>query len=117
MGYQSTKVDPDVWIRAAVKPNGHQYYEMLLVYVDDILLISHRPQETNNEIQQLYWLKDDFIGPPKRYLGANISKFQLPNGLEAWSASARDYVKMAVCNVEEVLSRDDIPSKLRNKVN
>jgi len=116
MGYQSTRVDPDVWLRAAIKLNGHQYYEMLLVYIDDILLVSHQPQRMMQEIQQLYHLKDDLIRAPKHYLGANISKFQLPDGSEAWSASARDYVKMAVCNIEEVLSRDDIPSKLRNKV-
>jgi len=49
-------------------------------------------------------------------LGANISKFQLPDGSEAWLASARDYIKMAVQNIEEVLSNNTLPSKLRNKV-
>jgi len=117
MGYKATRVDPDVWLRADVKPNGLHYYKMLLVYVDDILLVSHQPKQTMLEIQQLYRLKDDLIGPPKRYLGANISKFQLPDGTEAWSASARDYIKTAVRNLEEVLGHDSIPSKLRNKVN
>jgi len=116
LGYKSTRADPDIWLRADVKPNGLQYYEMLLVYVDDILLISHQPSRTMLEIQQLYQLKDDSIGPPKQYLGANISKFQLPDGSEAWSALARDYIKTAVRNLEEVLSRDNVPSKLRNKV-
>jgi len=68
------------------------------------------------EVQQLYWLKDDSIGPPKHYLRANISKFQLPDGSEGWSALAIDYVKTAVQNLKEVLSCNDIPSKLRNKV-
>jgi len=27
MGYKSSKVDPDVWIRQGVKPDGFQYYE------------------------------------------------------------------------------------------
>jgi len=40
------------------------------------------------QIQQLYRLKDEVIGPPKQYLGANIAMYQLPDGMEAWSASA-----------------------------
>jgi len=116
MGYTSSKADPDIWLRPAVKNNSCQYYEMLLIYVDDILCVSHQPHHTMDQIQQLYRLKDKVIGPPKRYLGANISTYQLPDGSEAWSASARDYVKTAVRNIEEVLSRDPLPSKLRNKV-
>jgi len=110
------RADPDVWIWEAVKPNGHKYYEMLLIYVDDILAISHQPRQMMSQIQELYHLKDDSIGPPKRYLGANIARFQLPDGSEAWSALARDYVKTAVWNIEEVLSQDPIPSKLQNRV-
>ena len=35
-----SKADLDVWMRPATKSNGEQYYEYLLVYVDDILSIS-----------------------------------------------------------------------------
>ena len=31
-GFQSTVVDPDVWSRRATKPDGMDYYELLLVY-------------------------------------------------------------------------------------
>jgi len=51
MGYKSTKADPDVWIRQAVKPNGFHYYEILLVYVDDILCVSHQPEKTMEQIK------------------------------------------------------------------
>ena len=40
-GYLPTKADPDVWIRPAVKPDGFQYYESALCYVDNILSILH----------------------------------------------------------------------------
>jgi hypothetical protein len=43
LNYLPTKADPDVWIRPAVKPDGFEYYEMTLVYVDDIMCISHDP--------------------------------------------------------------------------
>ena len=35
----------DVWIRKAVTNTGHEYYEMLFVYIDDIFSISHRVKE------------------------------------------------------------------------
>ena len=68
MDYKSTKADPDVWIRQAVKPNGFHYYEILLVYVDDILCASHQPDKMMEQIKQLYRLKDSSIGLPKSYL-------------------------------------------------
>jgi Reverse transcriptase (RNA-dependent DNA polymerase) len=46
LGYTSTKADPDVWIRAQVKPDGFGYYEMVLVYVDDTMVLSHEPKQT-----------------------------------------------------------------------
>jgi len=107
MGYKSTKADPDVWILQANKPNGFCYYEILLVYVDDILCVSHQLEKTMEQ-------KDDSVGAPTRYLGANVGKFQLWSGLECRSASARVYIKSAVWNMEQVLSQDPIQSKLRN---
>jgi hypothetical protein len=43
LGFTSSLADPDVWYRAATKPDGFQYYEYLLVYVDDLLVLSHTP--------------------------------------------------------------------------
>ena len=39
IGFKSCHADPDVWLRPAVKPNGDEYYEYVLCYVDDILAI------------------------------------------------------------------------------
>ena len=38
--YMPTKADPDVCINPAVKPDGSEYYEIVLCYVDDVLTIS-----------------------------------------------------------------------------
>ena len=46
LSYLPSKADPDVWIRPAIKENGFEYYEMTLVYVDDIMCISHDPRAT-----------------------------------------------------------------------
>ena len=40
MGFTSCKADADLWLRAAVKPDGTKYYEYVLVYVDEILCVS-----------------------------------------------------------------------------
>ena len=78
MGFSLSKADADVWMRPATKPNGFEYYEYLLVYVDDVLAISHDPKPLIDEIGKMYELKKGSVGPPTRYLGATISKFQIP---------------------------------------
>ena len=78
MGFCLSRADADVWMRPATKPNGFKYYEYLLVYVDDVLAISHDPKPLIEEIGKTYELKKGSVGPPARYLGATISKFQIP---------------------------------------
>ena len=39
LGYSPSKVDPDVWLKLAVKPDGSEYFEMVLVYIDDVISI------------------------------------------------------------------------------
>jgi hypothetical protein len=81
--YKSSKADPDVWMREAVKPNDHKYYEMLFVYVDDILALSHRaPEDAIKEITTYFKAKDGSIKPLEIYLGTNVAKIQLPGGCE-----------------------------------
>jgi hypothetical protein len=58
LGFTSSLADPDVWYRAATKPDGFQYYEYLLVYVDDMLVISHDPVAIMKTMEEFYRLKD-----------------------------------------------------------
>jgi hypothetical protein len=46
LGYTSCKADPDFWFRAAVKNDGFRFYEYVLVYVDDLLVLSHHGEKT-----------------------------------------------------------------------
>ena len=43
IGFKSSPADPNVWIRPTIKPDGGEYYEYLLLYVDNILVISIDP--------------------------------------------------------------------------
>ena len=40
MGFSSSQADPDVWYRVAKRENGEAYYEYVLLYTDDCLVIS-----------------------------------------------------------------------------
>ena len=46
IGYFPTKGDPNVRTRPEVKPDGTEYYGMVLCYVDDILEISATSMKT-----------------------------------------------------------------------
>ena len=59
LNYIPSKADLDEYMRPAVKPNGFEYYEYVLCYVDDILSISHCPDVTMDGIRAHFILKDD----------------------------------------------------------
>ena len=42
---------PNVWIQPVTKLDGFKYNKMLLVYVDDVLCISHDAKATMRGIQ------------------------------------------------------------------
>jgi hypothetical protein len=69
MNFKPSLADRDVWYRAACKKNGFEYYEYLLVFVDDILAISHQPRVIMETIRKQYRLKEE-PAPPKQYIGA-----------------------------------------------
>ena len=47
LGYTLCKADPDLRMRVEKKDNGTEYYEYMLLYVDDCLCISQHPQGLN----------------------------------------------------------------------
>ena len=59
------------------KPNGFQYYEYLLAYVDDILVLSHNPVVVMKALADYYRLKDGYE-KPKHYLGAEVIEWHFP---------------------------------------
>ena len=44
LGFFSCRGDLDVWRRAATKQNGEKYHEYVLLYVDDCLVVLHKPE-------------------------------------------------------------------------
>ena len=95
-----------VWLRAAVRLDNFKYYEILFVYVDYILALSHKATEVITDINSFYKAKKGSIKPPDIYLGANIDKIQMPDGREVWGLYLRDYVKNAIITVERIFEED-----------
>ena len=106
LDFRSCLADPDVWMRPAKKGDGSPYYDYVLLYVDDALVVSDNAQSIlRNGIGRYFDLKETSIGPPKMYLGAGIRKVKLDNGMEAWAASSSQYDQAAVKNVEEYIEK------------
>ena len=105
LGYKPSFADQDVWLRAAVKPCGFKYYELILCYFDDVLSVSHDPMKTMNGIRANFTLKDDKVEKPDICLGASLDKMSTADGVECWTMSPEKYCKAAVHNVKKVLNK------------
>jgi hypothetical protein len=103
MDFTPSLADPDVWMRAASKANGLQYYEYLLVYIDDVLILSHNPEPILRCIEKSYRLKGP-ASDPKTYLGAYIKQWSIENDhRNIWSISSSHHIKEAIANLERHL--------------
>ena len=63
MGCLPSYANPDLWLRPAMKPDGFEYYEYILFYVDDVLCISHNQWKSMKRIPEDFKLKDYKIKP------------------------------------------------------
>ena len=84
--------DPYVWMRSANRTDGQDYYEYILLYVDDCLCISENPKPALLQVDKYFPIKPESLGPPKTYLGGTVSKMQLPNGVHNWALSSSQYL-------------------------
>ena len=103
-----------MWICKVICNNDHKYYEMLFVYIDDILALNHQPSWSchygNHTI--LYCKRRN----PEIYSGANISCFQSPNGCKVWSTSPKTYVKNSIQVIGHLLTEDGHGHVLKSNV-
>ena len=100
--------DPDVYMRPAVKSNGTKYYEYVLIYVDDALVISEKPQLIMDYLSKKYKLKEGSVKEPDIYLGAEIRKFYVKRSNQPdkvrWQISSDLYVKKAIEDLQTELA-------------
>ena len=105
-------------MQPAQKGDGSPYYDYILLYVDDAVVVSNNAESIlRKEIGRYFEIKEASIGPPKMYLEAGIRKVKLDNGLDAWAASLSQYIQAAVRNVEEYIEKSHGKQwKIPNKV-
>ena len=103
LGFKSSVADPDVWMRAATKDNSEEYYEYMLMYVDDILAISTNAKVLLQSLEGgTVKYKNGKVEPPDTYLGARLDKKRV-NGIDLWGITSVDYIKAAIKTLREAL--------------
>ena len=105
LGFKSSLADPAVWMQEAVTAEGAEYWEYILLYTDDVLVISDTGEKTlRYGIGKYFQLKEESIGEPKIYLGGHMWKVTLENSQDAWAFGSSQYRQAAVANVETFLA-------------
>ena len=73
-------VDSNICIRGAIRPDGYEYYEILRIYFDDIMIFSHLGDDVAIQIGDFYKIKEGIKCPPMWCLGAYTEKIQTEYG-------------------------------------
>jgi hypothetical protein len=91
MGFESSRADPDVWLRCREDESGYDY---VCTHVDDFTIFAKDPWQYMKKLQSMYVIRD--VGPPKYYLGNDF--FRDADGGKYIGSST--YVTEAVAKVE-----------------
>lgn len=71
-------------------------------------MVSLQGEKTlTEEIGKYFLLKEGSVGSPTIYLGGQIREVQMENGTFYWICGSSKYVRAAVANVEDYLSKRD----------
>lgn len=107
LGFTSTLADNDVYRRQQINKLGKKYYEYLVVFVDDIICISHDPYEYMNHLKNIYRLRD--IKVPDKFLGSDNKQwnYQDDEGINrnCWAMGSSTYVEEAVNTVNGLMTK------------
>ena len=68
-GFDHSLTDNDFWLKRDAKSDGTFDFSYILVYVDDILILSEDPKIYMESLSKRYYVKESSIGPPDLYLG------------------------------------------------
>ncbi|KAL7479052.1 hypothetical protein ACHAW6_004796, partial [Cyclotella cf. meneghiniana] len=65
-------------------PERQYYYDFILCYVDNLVVVHHNPRRIMNKNDSFLPLKPDSVGCPELYLGAKLKKTTFEDGTVAW---------------------------------
>jgi hypothetical protein len=101
LGHYSSNEDPVVWLRPTTKANGDDYYEYLLVYMDDMLPIGKDPHVILNKLNKHFTLKPEWMKPPDDYLRFRTNLTPIANATKAQGQSSSHYIHIATKETKE----------------
>ena len=99
--FKSSPADNDVWLKQDMRSDSFSYYTYILVYIDDILIVSDNPTKYMAQLKANYYVKESSIGPPNIYLGSRVKLVKDRSGNRAYATSSDDYIKEAIKVVEQ----------------
>lgn len=108
MHFDFSLADNDVWMKEDIKIDGKRYYSYILIYTDDILIISERPNYYMDQLKQSYFVKPDSIKPPDLYLGGEIKKTKSRTGSTCYAMGCRKYCQDAVKTIFDRMRKLDL---------
>ena len=109
MNFTQCFADNDVWFKSAIRPDGTKYYQYVCIYVDDILIVSHKPAAIMSQIGEHFALKDGSVDSPKMYLGTDVRLRRDEQGFpQYWNLGSNSYLKEALRIVRKVLDESGI---------
>jgi hypothetical protein len=118
LGLTSSRADPDVWFRLLKRSTGDKYYKYVLLYVNNVLVVSEKAEAVlQKEIGKDWILKEESISPPSKYLGGKLREVTLESGVKCRAFGLCQYVQLAVNNVVDHLQKKGnyVPDHLRQK--
>ena len=75
---KSYQADPVIWMKEATKTDGTDYWEYVILYMYDCLVVSNHVEKTlREEIGNYFKLKENSIGTPNVYLGGNMRRVKI----------------------------------------
>ena len=85
---------------------------MLLVYVDNVLSVSHDAEATMKGIQGTFKLKGDKIEVLTHYLGTQVSQ-KVMDSHDCWTMTSEQQIKAVIVNIEAKLDKEEqrLPSR------
>ena len=94
LGFQSSRADPDVWFRLA-KRGEEEYYEYVLLYTDDCLVISDQAESIlRNEIGNASSSRKNQLAPQNNTWGVNFDRLPWKPGLRHGHSALRSTFRL-----------------------
>ena len=84
-----------------MRSDGSSYYTYILVYTDDIFIVSDNPTKYMAQLKANYYVKESSTGPPNIYLGSHVKLVRDRSGNRLYATSSDDYIKEAIKVVEQ----------------